>query len=215
MILELDNVEFYRNSNSVLSGVYLKAETGKITSIRGVNGSGTSTLLHIIFGDVQPKYKHLRLDNLTVDLPLNTTGQVRMLPQNPFTPKSYSIEKAFKIYGVSWELFAAHFPQFIPQQKSKVKSLSSGELRLVEAFMVILSDTPIILLDQPFKGISPIYIESLVQLIEREKSKKIIILTDHQEEIVARISDDMYGITHRRLELISGYYNNRINEQTL
>ncbi|MDX1471761.1 MAG: ATP-binding cassette domain-containing protein, partial [Flavobacteriaceae bacterium] len=62
MIFEIDNVQVIRNNKSNLNGVYLKAESGQVTGLIGRNGSGKSTLFDIIFGNIQPKYKSIRVD---------------------------------------------------------------------------------------------------------------------------------------------------------
>ncbi len=69
MIFELDNVELYFKNKRILNGIYLKAETGKVTAILGRNGCGKSSLLNIAFGNLKPKYMLIRVDNK----PLKTT----------------------------------------------------------------------------------------------------------------------------------------------
>ena len=63
MPLEIDNVELYFKTKTIIRGVYLKAETGKITGLLGSNGCGKSCLLKIIFGSLTPKYKLIRVNN--------------------------------------------------------------------------------------------------------------------------------------------------------
>ncbi|WP_417871864.1 ATP-binding cassette domain-containing protein [Winogradskyella sp.] len=48
MILEVDNIELNFKNKRILSGIYLKAETEKVTAILGSNGCGKSSLLDII-----------------------------------------------------------------------------------------------------------------------------------------------------------------------
>jgi len=48
MILELDNVELFFKNKRILNGIYLNAETGKITRILGSDGCGKTSLLEII-----------------------------------------------------------------------------------------------------------------------------------------------------------------------
>jgi len=55
LIFELDNVELYFKNKRILNGIYLKAETGKVTAILGENGCGKSSLLNIAFGNLKPK----------------------------------------------------------------------------------------------------------------------------------------------------------------
>ena len=49
MTAEIDNVELYFKEKRILSGIYLKAETGKVTAILGSNGSGKSCFAKYYF----------------------------------------------------------------------------------------------------------------------------------------------------------------------
>ncbi len=74
MIFELDNVELYFKNKRILNGIYLKAETGKVTAILGRNGCGKSSLLNIAFGNLKPKYMLIRLNHKPLLKPLYMTG---------------------------------------------------------------------------------------------------------------------------------------------
>ena len=62
MILEIDSVELSFDEKKILYGIYLKIETGKVTGVLGRNGCGKTSLLRILFGDLNPKYKNVRVD---------------------------------------------------------------------------------------------------------------------------------------------------------
>jgi ATPase subunit of ABC transporter with duplicated ATPase domains len=47
-ILEADSVQLQFGERKILSDVYLKCETGKITGLLGRNGEGKSCLMRII-----------------------------------------------------------------------------------------------------------------------------------------------------------------------
>lgn len=76
MILELDSIELFFSKKRILNGIYLKTETGKVTGILGRNGCGKSSLLHIVFGDLEPEYKMLRLDGKPILKPFYQTNLV-------------------------------------------------------------------------------------------------------------------------------------------
>ena len=87
MIFEIDNVELYFKEKRILNGIYLKAETGKVTGILGSNGCGKSCLLNIAFGNLKPKYKLIRVNNKPILKPLYQTKLAAYLPQyNSITP---------------------------------------------------------------------------------------------------------------------------------
>ena len=56
-ILEVDSVQKQYDNTTIVSGVYLKCETGNIIGLLGRNGSGKSTLLKIVFGIISADYK--------------------------------------------------------------------------------------------------------------------------------------------------------------
>lgn len=62
--LEIDSVNLSFERMEILSGVYLKMETGKVSALLGRNGCGKSCLMRIIAGDLEPAFKSLRIDDV-------------------------------------------------------------------------------------------------------------------------------------------------------
>ena len=50
---------------------------------------------------------------------------------------------------------------------------SGGERRLIETYIILKSKANIILLDEPFSHISPLYIEKIKKIINSEKKRKL------------------------------------------
>ncbi len=105
MIVEIDNIELYFKEKRILDSIYLKTETGKVTEILGSNGCGETSLLKILFGDLKPKYKLIRIDNNPILKPLYQTKLVSFLPQHNFIPSSLKIKKNFDLYHINWDEF--------------------------------------------------------------------------------------------------------------
>ena len=192
MILEIDNVELYFKNKTILKGIYLKAETGKVIGILGSNGCGKSCLLQIIFGSLKPKYKLVRIDNTPILKPLYQTSLVKYLPQHTLIPKNLSMKHIFKLYGVNWLDFVNLFDEFLHYETFKSKQLSGGQRRLIETYIVLKSDGKIVLLDEPFSHLAPLHIEKISNIINEEKQKKAIIITDHFYRNIIESSDDIY-----------------------
>ncbi|WP_370099388.1 ATP-binding cassette domain-containing protein [Xanthomarina gelatinilytica] len=203
MILELDNVELSFKNKQVLNGIYLKAETGKITSILGSNGSGKSCLLHILFGSLKAKYSSIRLDKKTILKPLYLKHKIAFLPQHYLTPNQIKVFSAFKLFQVDWDEFILNFPRNKIDKSKKIQTLSGGERRLLEIYLVLKKEAHIVLLDEPFNGIEPFYIEKIKTIINEEKHKKIILLTDHRYMEVIDVSDTIYLIKNGCSKLIN------------
>ena len=203
MVLELDNVELYFKSKPVLNSIYLKASSGELTHILGRNGSGKSSLLRILFGDLNPKYKLIRIDGKPVNKPLFKLGIVKYLPESPFIPANLNLRTVCNTYQVEWDEFRSYFIDFSPQPKDKFKILSTGEQRIIEAYIILKSPSKIVLLDEPFKSLSPLVVDILKAIIAEEKKEKLIIGADHHVNHWKNISDRNYQLKDRALGLLT------------
>ncbi|HET8753803.1 MAG TPA: ATP-binding cassette domain-containing protein, partial [Salinimicrobium sp.] len=203
MIFEIDNTELYFEGKQILNGIYLKAETGKITGILGANGCGKSSLLKIIFGSLKPRHKLIRIDKKAYLKPLFLLGMVKYLPQHNIFPKDIKIGTAFKFYEVSWKDFQQDFPQLPIQIWQKVGELSGGETRIFETYLTLKSDSKIVLLDEPFTHLSPLYIEKFIEMIRQESKNKAILLTDHMYRHILDLADDIYLLQNACSKLIN------------
>lgn len=192
MVFEIDNIELYFKSKRILSGIYLKAEVGKTTAILGSNGCGKSCLLNIVFGNLKSKYKLVRLDNKPILKPLYKTGLVKFLPQYHFIPNRMRLPNIFKLYDLNWEAFISKFESFSKYRGEKIGHLSGGERRIVETYIILKSKSKLVLLDEPFSHIAPIFVEHIKQIISEEKKHKAIIITDHLYEHIIDAADSIY-----------------------
>ena len=177
MTIEIDNVELYFKEKRILNGIYLKGETGKVTGILGRNGCGKSCLLNLIFGNLKPKYKLIRVNGNPILKPLYQTKLVAYLPQYHFVPNALKLHMVFKQFNVNWYDFIVYFENFKTYKNYRFRDLSGGERRLVETFIILKGDKKIVLLDEPFSHLAPLYIEKVKALISKEKINKAIIIT--------------------------------------
>ena len=56
----------------------------------------------------------------------------------------------------------------------------------------INSDAEFCVLDEPFSNIAPIYDEKIRAMIQEQKARKGIIITDHVYEEILRVADDLF-----------------------
>jgi len=190
--LEIDNIELSFDHKRILYGIYLKAETGKITGLLGRNGCGKTSLLRILFGSLTPKYFNIRIDGVHQKRKLYKYGNIAYLPQHQLLPEGLKAYKAFNYFNVDWQLFISTFPSFEKYRNNSVEELSSGELRVIETYLILNSNKKIILLDEPFSFIAPVYVEKMIALIEIKKQDTVIVITDHFYKEIMEISDTVY-----------------------
>lgn len=202
MKLEIDNIELSFDSKRILYGIYLSAETGKITGILGRNGCGKTSLLRILFGNLTPKYGSVRLDGKHQKKRLFNTGKVSYLPQHQLLPNNLSLKKAFNVFNADWISFAEIFTSFKEHENQKVKNLSTGELRVIETYLILNLNKEIILLDEPFSFIAPVYINRIKNIITEKKAHSIVIITDHYYNDILEVSDTIYFVKNGSSKII-------------
>ncbi|WP_431158776.1 ATP-binding cassette domain-containing protein [Winogradskyella poriferorum] len=203
MKFELDNVELYFREKRILNGIYLKAETGKVTAILGSNGCGKSCIMNIAFGILKPKYKLVRIDGKPLLKQLYKTNLARLLPQYNFVPNNMTLNRAFHLYDINWDHFASTFEAYRDFKSFKFKNLSGGQRRLIEIYIILKSNCELVLLDEPFSHLSPKHVESVKALISEEKHKKAILITDHMYRHIIETADSIYLLKNGCTKLIN------------
>lgn len=193
--LEIDSVELSFAERQILTSVYLKIETGRITAILGSNGSGKSCLMKVIFGELTPKHKSMRIDSIWHKSFSNK--QVLYLPQYCCAPKRTKVSTMFDEFGVSFDEFTAHFPELNHLKGNRIGELSLGEQRIVEIFIMLRAESLFVMLDEPFSQIMPLHMKTIKALIKETCNRKGILLTDHMYKNVVEIADDLYVINNQ------------------
>ena len=85
--LEIDSVVLEFGSRKLLSDIYLKCETEKITGLIGRNGTGKTSLFNIIYGTLTPNHKSIRLNEQFIRTLYKEANFIKYLPQHNFIPK--------------------------------------------------------------------------------------------------------------------------------
>ncbi|MBA4850462.1 ATP-binding cassette domain-containing protein [Emticicia sp. BO119] len=193
-ILEADSIYLEFGTHTVLSDIYVRADTGKVTGFLGRNGSGKSSLMRIIFGSLKGNFQSVRFNKNYQECLLKVPDTIRYLPQKTFIPKQLSIAQICNLFQVSFNDIVNEFPIFEKYQHQKLGALSGGEIRLFETITILISKVKFVLLDEPFSYIMPLHIDQLKKIINKEKHNKGIIITDHLYKHIMEITDELYLI---------------------
>ena len=200
-VLEVDGVILEFGRHRVLQDVYLKCETGQVTGLIGRNGTGKTCLMNIIYGKLKPTYQSVRINRKVYLKPYRKPSEMMYLPQYNFIPRSLSLKRIFKDLKIDFSEFTNIFPTFKKYYRSNLKKLSTGEQRIIEIYTILTSDTQFCMLDEPFSQVMPVHIESIKRLINKEKKKKGLLITDHLYKHIVEICDTIYLIANQKTYL--------------
>ena len=191
--LIVDSVVVRFGQKTVLSGGYITSETGMVTGLLGRNGAGKSCMFRALMGG-------LRVDNVMVSIdekPIDRRGigrYIKYLPQGRLIPEGMRMRRAFELYGVNYWTFVNRFPKYSRYYNSPLYELSGGEARLAELYLVLMSEAPFYILDEPFTQVDPVNIEEVQALIRERSQDHGIIVTDHNYDAISSIADNLFVI---------------------
>lgn len=205
--LEADGIILDFGTRRILSDIYFKCETGKITGILGRNGQGKTCLMNVVYGSLNAVSKSIRFDNLSVFQAFKRPDLITYLPQFNFIPSFLSLRRIFTDFNLNYNEFATLFPEFNSKSNIVIRNLSGGQRRLIEVYVIIKSRSKFSMLDEPFSHLMPLQIEKMKEIIHNEKKTKGFLITDHMFRQVIDICDSFYVLTDGK-----SYLTNNIND---
>ena len=201
-ILLADSIRLSFGSFDVLSGAWLRAETGKVTGVLGRNGCGKSCMFRAIMGELRTQDLFVKFNDRVVTGNDEMGLYVKYLPQKPFLPPKFTLRKAFQYFGIEVGKFTSDFPRFSKYEDVELRELSGGELRMVEIWLCLNSGAPFCILDEPFSYLAPVYVEKVQEMIRERKKDMGIIISDHNYEALLQVSDDVLLLSDGYVHLV-------------
>lgn len=201
--LEADGIQLSFSGRNILSDIYIKCETGRISGLLGRNGSGKSSLMQVIYGSLDVNVKSVRVDGNFIRKPYTRVDLLVYMPQFNFIPTGLRLDRIFSDFEIDFRDFERHFPAFSGLYRLQVASLSGGQRRLVELFVIIHAKSRFAMLDEPFSHISPVQIDQFKEIMISEKQNKGFLITDHMYRHVMDISDALYVLANGKIYLTS------------
>lgn len=192
--LIVDSVVVRFGQRTVLSGGYITSQTGMVTGLLGRNGAGKSCMFRALMGGLKVENVMVSIDGEPVDRRI-IGRSIKYLPQGRLLPDDVKLHRAFKMYGVDYWAFVNRFPKYSRYHNSAIWELSGGEARVAELALVLMSDAPFYILDEPFSQVDPVNVEAVQKLILERKQDHGIIVTDHNYDAITSVTDNLFVIS--------------------
>lgn len=196
---------------------------GKITGIIGANGAGKTTLLNLISGflradsgtvvyrgrDITTRPAHMvarvgigrTFQDLRLFLGMTVAENVLVCLPNAVTRRwtSFIPHKAVGEPHLRTVQDILRFVGLARQADTVADDLSYGEQKMLALARVLAQDAELVLLDEPFAGLSQTTIAESIDIIRRLISQhKTIGVVDHNVEAMTRLVDYMVAVDHGR-----------------
>jgi ABC-type branched-subunit amino acid transport system ATPase component len=93
--------------------------------------------------------------------------------------------------GMHWseERALQFFPRLRERWRTPADYLSGGEQQMVAIARALAGDVRVLLLDEPFEGLSPAVTEELFEAFDRLRHDVAIVIVDHHLDLALALSD--------------------------
>jgi branched-chain amino acid transport system ATP-binding protein len=211
-VLRVQELEVKYGDFQALWGVSLEVREGEVVCLLGPNGAGKSTLISAVSGLIKPSKGRIEFRGERIDgLPTHeivTRGLSQVMEQRRLFPY-LSVEKNLVLGSFQKQARAQRaeslewvfelFPILRERRKQLAYSLSGGEQQMAAIARGLMSRPQFLMVDEPFLGLAPIVVQTILNIIKRINGEGVTILFIEQNVQLA------LGASHRGYLLESGH----------
>ena len=209
-VLELKGISKHFGAIQALNDVSLTIKPGEVVGLMGDNGAGKSTLVKIIAGNFPPSHGTMRVQDRDVHFHkpvearengIEVVYQDLALCNNLTAAANVFLGRELKRgfgpirildYATMYKRAAALFKELKSETRPRdlVKQMSGGQRQAVAIARTRLSDSKIVLMDEPTAAISVRQVAEVLNLIRRLRDQGIaVILISHRMPDVFSVCD--------------------------
>lgn len=201
-LLTVDSVNTFYGKSHILNSVSFDVRKHEIVALLGRNGAGKSTLLKSLVGIARPEAGSIKLlDQETVGLPSAEIARrgIGYVPQGRGLFAGMTVADNLVLGrlkrtggdGIRWNdgRIIEVFPRLAERWNTPADYLSGGEQQMVAVARALAGNVRVLLLDEPFEGLSPAVTQELFEVFDRLREEIAIVIVDHHLDLALALSD--------------------------
>jgi ABC-type branched-subunit amino acid transport system ATPase component len=211
-----DLVAGYQRGIDILQGLSLTVEPGSLTLVIGPNGAGKSTLLKTIFGFLKPQRGSIRFEGAEIaglaPAMIKRRG-IGYVPQEINTFPQLTVEENLRMGGWILRHDTARlaqrmarvyhvFPVLAERRRRRAGELSGGQGRMLSVAREMMTEPPLLLVDEPTAGLAPNLVDQVYRVLEtaRRTTGSTILLVDQNVEDALAHADAVHMVNLGRIK---------------
>ena len=207
-MLELNNISAGYGKKQVLFEVSLAIKQGEIVLLIGSNGSGKSTVLKTVYGLVKANEGKVFFDNENITN-LATANLLKRgllyVPQKNYCFDELTVKENLEVCGLTlpkgifkerFDYAIQLFAELKPLLNSKPAQMSGGERQMLTLACAMLHKPKMLLLDEPFTGLSPKNMEiTIAQILRLNRDLGItFLIVEHNLKQALTMANKVIGL---------------------
>ena len=215
MSLQLNNVTAGYTKVPVITDITFDVNPGEICGLIGLNGAGKSTTIKTIIGQLTPFSGRVEVEKLSIlENQRGYRQSIAVIPESPVLYEELTfrehIEFVARSYNQMNEETMAHAMERVEAFRL-TKQLdwfpayfSKGMKQKVLIVCALMLDVPVYVVDEPFLGLDPLGIRTLLQVLKEKKEKGAAILMSTHVLDTAEKYCDRFIVLHEGKVIAQG-----------
>ncbi|WP_019635229.1 ATP-binding cassette domain-containing protein [Paenibacillus fonticola] len=198
LALELKDIVKKRRRKTI-GPINLQIPQGYIVALVGTNGSGKSTILHMLTRSLIPDEGEIKWfgEKSAGDLPQEIRSKMAYVSENPVAEENYQTAEQAASFRAHWypswdqKKFERLMTHFEVPRNERLSRMSKGERRKFEVAAALATSPKLLILDELSSGLDPfVWKDMLEELQESMMGEDVtIIMATHIVEEVKRLAD--------------------------
>jgi ABC-2 type transport system ATP-binding protein len=192
---------------TAVDNISFDVKAGRVFGFLGPNGAGKTTTIRMIVGITAPDEGNIQLFGEKMSPKLQ--DKIGYLPEERGLYKKMKVQEQLRYFAALKDLPQKEADKRIDfwlermglsdWKNKKANDLSKGMSQKIQFIAAVLHDPELIILDEPFSGLDPVNVETLLEAIaELKRNGKTIIFSTHLMETAERLCDDIILINKSR-----------------
>ncbi|HEL8982043.1 TPA: ABC transporter ATP-binding protein [Listeria monocytogenes] len=207
-LVEVEHLTGGYTKRPVLKDISFAIEEKQIVGLIGLNGAGKSTTIKHITGLMHPKQGTIKINGHQLVEDTETyRKQFSYIPETPVLYEELTLKEHLELtgmaYGVSEEELQARMKPLLKEFRLEKKlnwfpaHFSKGMKQKVMIMSAFLIEPKLYIIDEPFVGLDPLGIQSLLNWMDEMRSKGASILMSTHILATAEKYCDTFIIIHQ------------------
>jgi branched-chain amino acid transport system ATP-binding protein len=199
-MLDVEAIHTYYGDSHVLHGVSLRVAPGEAVALLGRNGAGKTTAIRSIVGFTPPRAGRVVFEGRAIErwpsYRIARSG-LALVPQGRriFAPLSVRENLLLGARAEGWTLERVFtlFPRLREREQQSGGTLSGGEQQMLAIGRALLTNSRLILLDEPSEGLAPLIVREIGRILLALKAERLsLLLVEQNYHLALRVADRVY-----------------------
>ncbi len=203
--IEVAGLDVRLAGSRVLQGVDLRVPAGSVTALLGRNGVGKTTTLRSLLGLIPGTGQIRILGRDVAGWPTHRIVRlgVGYVPEDRDVFAGLTVRENLRLAetgprgsGAGYDRVYGLFPELKQRGGQLAGTLSGGQQQMLAIGRVLLTERPLLLIDEPTKGLSPRFVSEVVDALERISSVSTILIVEQNVHVVRRLARQIIVLDH-------------------